>query len=111
MKYLVIIAFLFTSCSITRNGYSQGLHSNSNKAVKAYNQGMEYYDYLDYQNAEILFREAVSSDPKFYEAYMMLGELYTKQKSSPMLLQITSLLLNLTQYLINLFSSVWPMLR
>jgi outer membrane protein OmpA-like peptidoglycan-associated protein/tetratricopeptide (TPR) repeat protein len=80
MKYLVIIAFLLTSCSVTRSGYSQGLHSNSNKAVKAYNQGMESYDYLDYQNAEILFREAVSSDPKFYEAYMMLGELYTKQK-------------------------------
>lgn len=80
MKYLFIIVFLFTSCSVTRNGYSQGLHSNSNKAVKEYNQGMEFYDFLDYQNAEILFREAVSSDPKFYEAYMMLGELYTKQK-------------------------------
>ena len=81
MKYLVIIALLlFTSCSVTRNSYSQGLHSTSNKAVKAYNEGMESYDYLDYQKAEVLLRVATSSDPEFYEAYMMLGELYTKQK-------------------------------
>jgi flagellar motor protein MotB len=41
---------------------------------------MTAYDYLDMAKAEAFFIEAVKSDTKFYEAYMMLGELYTKQK-------------------------------
>jgi outer membrane protein OmpA-like peptidoglycan-associated protein len=41
---------------------------------------MSYYDYVDYPNAEIFFKEALKSDNTFYEAFMMLGELYTKEK-------------------------------
>jgi hypothetical protein len=38
------------------------------------------YDYLDFSNAEILFKEAISTDKGFFEAYMMLGELMEKQR-------------------------------
>jgi Tol biopolymer transport system component len=41
---------------------------------------MSYYDYVDYPNAEIFFKEALKADNTFYEAFMMLGELYTKEK-------------------------------
>ena len=37
------------------------------------------YDYLDFMKAESDFREAISIDKNFYEAYMMLGELLEKQ--------------------------------
>jgi hypothetical protein len=80
MKYLIITILLIISCSASRNSFSQGLHTASNKAVKAYNEGMSSYDFIDYTNAEIRFREALNIDNKFFEAYMMLGEIYTRQK-------------------------------
>ena len=73
---VILLIFLFPF-----PGLGQGLHSSSSKAVKKYNDGMTSYDYLDYANAEQSFKDAVSIDEKFYEAYMMLGELYTKQKN------------------------------
>lgn len=80
MKYLLISIMLLVSCTTPRKSFSQGLHTASNKAVRAYNEGMSYYDYIDYPNAELQFREALKIDNKFFEAYMMLGELYTRQK-------------------------------
>lgn len=61
--------------------YSQSLHSSSNKAVKYYNDGVASYEYLDYRKAETFYKLAISTDPKFYEAYMSLGELYAKQNN------------------------------
>ncbi len=80
MRYLLLIAVFFVSCSSSQDVFSQALHTESNKAIKAYNEGMSYYDYVDYTNAEIFFKEALKSDNTFYEAFMMLGELYTKEK-------------------------------
>ncbi len=64
---------------MVRNSYSQGLHTASNKAVKAYNDGIEAYDYLDLKTAESKFKSAIEIDANFYEAYVMLGELFTKR--------------------------------
>ncbi|MCX6327640.1 MAG: OmpA family protein [Bacteroidia bacterium] len=80
MKYFFIIFIFITSFAVTRNSFSQGLHTSSNKALKVYNEGVTAYDYLDYNKAEINFREAISLDNRFYEAYMMLGELMAKRK-------------------------------
>jgi OmpA family/WD40-like Beta Propeller Repeat len=80
MRYLAIVALLLTSCSASREIYSQGLHTNSNRAIRTYNDGLEYYNYLDFNKAETLFKIAITYDPDFYEAYMMLGELNTRQK-------------------------------
>lgn len=62
------------------NLYPQKYHTNSSKALKAYNNGVQLYDYLDFNSAEQFLKQAISIDEGFYEAYMMLGELYTKQK-------------------------------
>jgi hypothetical protein len=80
MRNLFIVFLLLTSCSGSRNSFSQGFHTTSNRAMKTYNDGVTYYDYLEYNKAETLFKIAISHDPDFYEAYMMLGELYSKQK-------------------------------
>jgi Tol biopolymer transport system component len=81
MKYFLFILFFLTSCSASRDSFSQGLHTSSNKAAKAYYEAMTYYDYNDFDKAENVFKQALSYDSKFYEAYMMLGELYTKRKN------------------------------
>jgi len=80
MKHLYIILLIIISCTVTHTGYSQGFHTSSGKALKAYNEGVTAFDYLDYIKAEIYFREAISIDKKFYEAYMMLGELMAKRR-------------------------------
>ena len=80
MKYFFIIFLFITSWTITRNGYSQDFHTSSNKALKAYNEGVTAFNYLNFNKAEIDFKEAISIDKRFYEAYIMLGELMAKQK-------------------------------
>ena len=55
------------------------MHTNSAKALKAYREGKTLYDFVDYQNAEKYFKQAVETDKGFYEAYMMLGELLFRQ--------------------------------
>jgi outer membrane protein OmpA-like peptidoglycan-associated protein/Tol biopolymer transport system component len=75
-KTVIISLFSFISLAVA----SQGLHTSSNRAVKFYNQGLSAYDYLDYPKAETMFREALVYDKYFFEAYLMLGELYTKQR-------------------------------
>lgn len=79
IKVLIILSVFLTSCSMTRTGYSQKLHTSSNKAVKEYTEGMRAYDFLDLETAEKRFKNAIEIDERFYEAYMMLGELYTKK--------------------------------
>ncbi len=80
MKYFLTAFILLSSCSIGQYSYSQGYHTTSNKALKTYLEGVSFYDYLDLAHAETQFREALKLDDKFFEAYMMLGEIYNKQK-------------------------------
>ncbi len=79
MRQLLIIFFVVTFGLISRSGLAQAIHSSSNKAVKAYNEGVSLYDYFDYKDAEKNFNIAIAADNKFYEAYMMLGELMSRQ--------------------------------
>ncbi len=79
MRPLLIILFLMLFGFISRTGFSQAFHSSSNKAIKAYNEGVSLYDYFDYKNAETNFKIAIATDSGFYEAYMVLGELMLKQ--------------------------------
>lgn len=81
MRQVLLILLIITSCSTGRNTFSQTLHSNSAKAIKTYNDGVTYYEYLDFKKAETLFKISVAHDPEFYEAYMMLGELYSRQNN------------------------------
>lgn len=54
----------------------QDLHTNSNRALKYYNEGKQSYDYLFYDQAKKAFNRALEIDPAFYEAHMMLAELH-----------------------------------
>jgi Outer membrane protein and related peptidoglycan-associated (lipo)proteins len=77
VKYPYIIFLILTFCAVPGNSYSQSLHSTSGKAVKVYLDGKESYENLDYKTAELQLKQALKYDDKFFEAYMMLGELYT----------------------------------
>jgi flagellar motor protein MotB len=78
MKYFfaIFLMFLHTSVGVI---YPQNLHTSSNKAVKLYNDGVSAFDFVDFNKAETDFKEAISTDTNFFEAYMMLGELFSKQ--------------------------------
>ena len=78
MKYIVaiLLMFLYTSLGVV---CSQNLHTSSNKALKIYNDGVSAFDFIDFNKAEIDFKEAISIDSNFFEAFMMLGELFSKQ--------------------------------
>jgi hypothetical protein len=80
MKHSLVILLLAISFFSTGILYSQSYHTKSNKALKVYNEGVTAYDYLDFSKAEIYFREAISIDKAFFEAYMMMGELLARQR-------------------------------
>jgi len=65
---------------MTEKGFSQQYHTTSAKALKLYKAGVSAFDYVDYISAERFFKEALDVDDGFFEAYMILGELFSKQK-------------------------------
>ena len=79
MRYTNIILSSIILLLLSLHGNSQTLHTSSEKALKKYNEGIAAYDFLDYNKAESNFKEAISIDKHFYEAYIMLGELFSKE--------------------------------
>lgn len=75
-RFIIFICLFFFSVT----GYSQGVHTSSNRALKDYTEGVRAFDFLNFSYAESRFKEAISSDPQFYEAHLMLGDLLLKQK-------------------------------
>jgi tetratricopeptide (TPR) repeat protein len=73
--FILIIVLVILSSGI---GLSQKYHTNSSKALKAYTAGKEEYDFLYFDSAENLLKEAIKADNNFYEAYMVLGEMMSK---------------------------------
>ncbi|MDP4224400.1 MAG: OmpA family protein [Bacteroidota bacterium] len=73
--FLIIISF-----SVTGNLFSQQFHTTSIKALRLYREGVTAFDYVDFQGAEQLLKQALSIDNKFYEAQLMLGDLMLKQR-------------------------------
>lgn len=54
---------------------AQELHTDSNRALKQYNAGMEAFHFLNFDQALQHLSEAVSIDSGFYEAYMVMGDI------------------------------------
>jgi flagellar motor protein MotB len=79
MRSSIIIFILIIFSFVSEPVFSQGLHTSSEKALKSYKDGISAYDYLNLVEAESCFKKAISIDKKFYEAYIMLGELMEKQ--------------------------------
>ncbi|HEX2920601.1 MAG TPA: OmpA family protein [Bacteroidales bacterium] len=77
MKYISIIVFILVFQGFA---YSQSFHTNSNKALKAYTDGMLEFDYMNLSSAERLLKQAISLDARFYEAHLMIGDLFFRQK-------------------------------
>ncbi len=67
---------LFLSqCSVI----GQSLHTHSGRALKFYDLGRRDYDMLYFDQAESNLKIAVDEDPRFYEAHILLGQLYSDQ--------------------------------
>jgi outer membrane protein OmpA-like peptidoglycan-associated protein len=67
------VLFMLNSCVLTGQGY----HTRSNRAVKYYDLGKRDYDLLYFDRAESNLLESVSADTGFYEAHILLGQLYS----------------------------------
>ncbi len=68
-----ILLLVLTQCSVT----GQTFHTRSNKALKYYDQGKRDYDLLYYDRAEMNLLHALKEDGRFYEAHLILGQLYS----------------------------------
>jgi outer membrane protein OmpA-like peptidoglycan-associated protein len=77
MKYLSLLLIFLSIPAF--HGFSQVVHTESNRAMKMYTEGMREYDFLNFTAAETRFREAVNIDKRFFEAHLMLGELFSRQ--------------------------------
>ena len=55
----------------------QNFHTRSNRALKYYDQGKRDYDLLYYDRAEASLKQAIAEDSRFYEAHLVLGQLYS----------------------------------
>lgn len=75
-KFFSITVFIFAASGLN----SQVVHTSSNKAMKLYTQGQAEFEFMNFSAAEKSFREAIASDKRFYEAYLMLGDLFSKQR-------------------------------
>ncbi|HPA86743.1 MAG TPA: OmpA family protein [Bacteroidales bacterium] len=76
----LVFFFLLGSTVLSSEIIAQQYHTTSAKALKFYKSGMTAFDYIDYPNAEKLFKLAIETDEGFYEAHMMLGDLLLKQR-------------------------------
>jgi outer membrane protein OmpA-like peptidoglycan-associated protein/tetratricopeptide (TPR) repeat protein len=73
---IIALSLLFLSqCSVT----GQNLHTRSGKALKYYDLGKRDYEMLYTDRAEINLKIAVAEDGQFYEAHILLGQLYSDQ--------------------------------
>ena len=75
---VIHIAVFAPACRAQKDGGKYS--STNNKAVKAYEKALEYYDQRN--NAKTLeeLLTAVDKDPNFVEAWTMLGYIYTEEK-------------------------------
>jgi len=69
---IIFIAFIV----LPAFSHGQDLHTRSNRALKAYNDGKSAYDFVSYKDAEKNLLEATEIDPEFIEAFLLLAELY-----------------------------------
>jgi len=68
-----LLMIILSQCAVTGQNY----HTRSNRALKYYDQGKRDYDLLYYARAETNLQMAVREDDGFYEAHILLGQLYS----------------------------------
>ncbi len=72
---IVLSLLLLNQCSVT----GQSLHTRSGRALKYYDLGKRDYEMLYLDRAETNLKIAVAEDGQFYEAQILLGQLYSDQ--------------------------------
>ena len=72
---LILSVFLFTV-----EAAGQDYHTRSNKALKHYLQGKDDMDLFYFDQAESNFKLALKEDKNFYEAWLVLGQLYNDKE-------------------------------
>lgn len=76
--YLILLVFLTISCKAQKGS---NYTTKSAKAIKAYEKATSYFDKYDDVNALSELESAVKADPKFIEAYLLMGDLYGEKAS------------------------------
>lgn len=76
-RFILILVSTFWALNCASQ---QSVHTSSNRAMKLYTEGMKHYDFLSFGEAEKNFKAAIADDSRFYESYMMLGDMYSRQK-------------------------------
>ncbi|MEA1887566.1 MAG: OmpA family protein [Bacteroidota bacterium] len=75
LNTLIKVLFLLIIIGQPYSLLSQELHTKSNKALKAYNDAKQAYDFINYKEAERHLLDAIDTDPGFIEAHLLLAEL------------------------------------
>ncbi|MDX9904814.1 MAG: OmpA family protein [Bacteroidales bacterium] len=70
---LALLMVFLTQCSVS----GQGFHTRSNRALRLYDTGKRDYDLLYFDRAEQNLKLAAEEDDGFYEAHLLLGQLYS----------------------------------
>jgi len=81
LRFLALIAGLVLNLVFLAAHAQTGLSTTSRKAVKAYELAEMAFRFEEYRKAEQLLKEAVDTDPLFFEAFILLGELYEQTKA------------------------------
>ena len=78
LLFCIIILLIIPANSIAQYNYS----TSSKKAIKAYEEALQLYNRMDYNNAVVLMEKAIKADNKFIEAHLVLAEIYTEKGES-----------------------------
>ncbi len=81
LRYFLFIWFIIIP-TFALHGQGEP-HTTSGKALKHYNLGKQYYDFLDYEKAVVELIEAVKIDDSFIEAHLMLAEVCVDLRNYP----------------------------
>jgi flagellar motor protein MotB/tetratricopeptide (TPR) repeat protein len=81
LNLVVLIASLVMNLLFLAAHAQTGLSTTSRKAAKAYESAEMAFRFEEYRKAEQLLKEAVDADPVFFEAFILLGELYEQTKA------------------------------
>ncbi|NQU80914.1 MAG: PD40 domain-containing protein [Bacteroidetes bacterium] len=80
-RYFLFVWFVIIT-TLALHGQGEP-HTTSGKALKHYNLGKQYYDFLDYGKAVDELKEAIRLDDGFIEAHLMLAEVCVDLKDYP----------------------------
>ena len=84
IKNFSLIIFLLiiqqSLCNAQPLGYE--LSTKSKKAAKLYEAATKAFDSYDYEGTISKLNKAVDVDPRFYEAYLLMGEVYVEKKQT-----------------------------